>query len=121
VYGKGTEKGVIPIWIKAIKNGERLIIYGGWQMRDFIYVDDVCDVIISQVVLNETGMFEVGSGDAIRMDTLCKMLLKMMKSKLKPIIEKPKSGEIEISQAELNNLGLDYARPLEQGLKEMLK
>jgi nucleoside-diphosphate-sugar epimerase len=50
VYGRGNGKGVIDKWITAIRNGERPVINGGNQSRDFIYVKDVVNYIIFQII-----------------------------------------------------------------------
>jgi UDP-glucose 4-epimerase len=124
VYGKGTDKGVIPTWIKAIKNGERPVIYGGNQVRDFIYVKDVVDAIIYAMESQEVGTFEVGTGRGIAIFDLAQDILEVMGSDLKIIPDEKKSGEIEISMAgmgELSGLGYKAKYTLKQGLKEMIK
>jgi UDP-glucose 4-epimerase len=125
VYGKGTDKGVIPIWIDKIRKSERPIIYGGNQIRDFVYVDDVVRAIICAMECDATGTYEVGTGCGIAIFDLAFVLLEAMKSKLKIIPEEAKAGEIQESIATdtertLDYLGFKAKYTLKQGLKEML-
>lgn len=125
VYGNGTDKGVIPLWIKAIKNGERPVIYGGNQVRDFVYVKDVVDAIVLAMKSNRVGTYEIGTGKGIAIFDLSFVLLEAMKSDLKIIPKEAKDGEIQKSIASIGSSGYVWGwKPkytLEAGLKEMLK
>jgi nucleoside-diphosphate-sugar epimerase len=129
VYGKGADKGVISTWIKAIKNGERPIIYGGNQVRDFIYAKDVVDAIICAMdkqTHDVSGVFEVGTGTGTSMDGLFFAITKCMNIGLQPVLEPQRNGEIQESIAKdtehtLDYLGFKAQYTLKQGLQEMLK
>ncbi len=126
VYGQGTDKGVIPTWIKAIKNGEGPIIYGGNQVRDFIYVDDVVRAIICAIECEAIGVCEVGTGKGIAIFDLAQEILGVMESDLKIIPKERKEGEIEESIARHTAhtqawIGFKSHYTLEQGLSEMIK
>jgi UDP-glucose 4-epimerase len=130
VFGKGTDKGVIPTWIKAIKNGERLVIYGGNQVRDFIYVDDVVRSIIcamNKQTYDVNGVFEVGTGIGTSIWELYEGLVEVTgDNSFKPFQKEQPKGEIQESIAHDTERTLDYlgfkARyTLEQGLREMLR
>jgi UDP-glucose 4-epimerase len=116
VYGTGNGKGVIDKWITQIKAGERPLVNGGTQTRDFVYVDDVIENIIEHIDGSDTGVVQVGTGVETTITNLCKTLLSVMGSNLKPIVEKPLSGEIEHSCA-------DYTAAttlLPEGLRKMI-
>jgi len=127
IYGKGTDKGVIPIWIDAIKKGERPVIYGGNQTRDFVYVDDVVRAIICAMECDATGVYEVGTGIGTSMLDLCGTLFTIFDLEGYAVESKPsKDGEIRHSRAKrtehtLDDLGFKAKYTLEQGLKEMLE
>jgi UDP-glucose 4-epimerase len=126
VYGKGTDKGVIPTWINAIKNGEKPVVYGGNQTRDFIYVDDVVDSIIKAMECDATGVCEVGTGRGVKIYDLAHDLVDIMGSKVRVQIENQREGEVEESHARHMAhtqawLGFKPKYTLEQGIKEMLK
>ncbi len=60
VYGENQEKGLFGALIQAIKTGRPFRIFGdGEQVRDYIYVGDVAEMILS---VKEQGTFNVASG-----------------------------------------------------------
>lgn len=67
VYGnkgeKGAKQGVIPVWINCILNGEKVILYGDGEKRDYVYIDDVTHLMMySTRNLYESDVFNVGTG-----------------------------------------------------------
>lgn len=65
VYGPGSfHKGsVVAHFYKRLLTGEDLIVYGdGSQTRDFLYVEDLMDVIVKALASTRNGVFQLGSG-----------------------------------------------------------
>lgn len=59
----GARHGVVGAWMRAIRAGEPLTIYGdGSTRRDFVYIDDVTDAIASAVEREAAGAVNIGSG-----------------------------------------------------------
>lgn len=119
IYGKGNGKGVIDIWSESIDKGIRPTVYGGDQSRDFIYIDDVVDSIVSCLSSSSTGIYELGTGISTTMKSLCKLVLKLKKSSLSPEYKDYKQGEIVYSVCESKNFSTKYS--LEEGLKKYLE
>lgn len=46
VYGPGDAGRVIPLWLERAERGEDLLIYGGNQVLDFIWVGDTVDALL---------------------------------------------------------------------------
>lgn len=46
VYGPGDSGRVIPLWLDAAAHGHDMTIYGGAQVIDFIWVDDVVSALV---------------------------------------------------------------------------
>lgn len=46
VYGPGDTGRVIPLWLDCAKRGEDLVIYGGNQVLDFLWVADAVDALL---------------------------------------------------------------------------
>lgn len=116
-YGKGNGKGVIDTWIETIKQGKRPVIYGGNQSRDFVYIDDIVDQIIFQIISTRTGIMEIATGHSINMLDLCDLLLKVIdKPDIVPIIKPGKKGDIERSIG----VPCECKYSLEQGLRKMI-
>ena len=63
VYGPGDFGRVIPIFLRSALLGEPLLLFGGEQILDFIWIEDVVDALIaaggSQAV---AGPLNIGSG-----------------------------------------------------------
>jgi UDP-glucose 4-epimerase len=58
---KGEYASVVYQFCQQMKKGERPVIYGdGTQTRDFVYIDDIVDTIIS--TKDVTGILDVGTG-----------------------------------------------------------
>jgi len=80
VYGpnqdpKNPYSGVISIFIDRIKDKKTVTINGGYQTRDFIYVNDICNVCIDSMnkIIDEKEIFNilnVGTGNSITIDEL---------------------------------------------------
>jgi UDP-glucose 4-epimerase len=74
VYGErqdsGLEGGVVAIFLERLARGEDTVIYGdGEQRRDFVYVGDVVDAMISTVG-RSGGPFNIGTGVATSVNEL---------------------------------------------------
>ena len=61
VYGPGNNKGIVKRVIDCCLSGETLTLQGGDQVRDFIYVDDVVDIIMGHLD-NPLKVMDVGTG-----------------------------------------------------------
>jgi UDP-glucose 4-epimerase len=45
VYGPRDSERVIPLWIERARQGEELLVYGGDQLIDFVWVGDVVEAL----------------------------------------------------------------------------
>ena len=85
VYGPGQKSNspysaVIPIFINRMLKKLPVIINGGFQTRDFIYVEDVIEVILmSMEKIQKQKNFQIlnlGTGRSIKIDFLFKLIKK---------------------------------------------
>ena len=69
VYGIGVppyQQSVISTFIDIIKNNGELTIHGdGEQTRDFVYIDDVVDLLLKLAATKKNGIFNVCSGEEV--------------------------------------------------------
>lgn len=97
VYGPNqkadsTYSAVIPIFITKMRKNLPVTINGGYQTRDFVYIDDVVKIIkmsmkkIQSKKFND--VFNVGTGNSIRINDLYKLVKKNIKNNSK-IIRRP--------------------------------
>ncbi len=129
IYGPGQKANygyVIHNFIKAVRSGDKINIYGnGKQTRDFVYVDDVVesiDSIIEKKIKNET--LNIGTGNAVSIKYLAFLVCKILKRKT-PIQFKPARNEPRNSFADvrtLSRVGIDYKKfkDVEEGIKDLL-
>jgi nucleoside-diphosphate-sugar epimerase len=69
---------VIPIFVKQILSNEKLTIYGdGKQIRDFVYVSDIAQANFLASKSNESGVFNIGSGNSISINELADLMQKI--------------------------------------------
>lgn len=132
VYGpkqdpKSPYSGVISIFLDKFMNKEDVIINGGYQTRDFIYVNDIVETIIKSMNIlrndNKCVAVNVGTGTSISIDTLYKKFVDIFKYEPR-VIYKPldksdperSDGKFEILKKELN---IDYTNftKVEEGLR----
>jgi len=103
VYGseKDLPERVIPNFMRAASSGEPLIVYGGSQVLDFTFIDDVTDGATrvvekaangDETVINQAIQFTSGEGKSIL--ELAEIIKKLYNSDSKIIVEKRRSFDV---------------------------
>jgi UDP-glucose 4-epimerase len=93
---------VIPNFIIRLLDHQPPLIFGdGKQTRDFIYVKDVVQANILAMQSSATGIFNIGSGKSIDLNTLARTVAEVMKVNLSPSYENPRSGDIRNSVSDI--------------------
>lgn len=88
-YGVGENRkkyysSVVNQWIDVMMNGERPVVYGdGNQSRDFVYVTDIVDTILSN--LYTTGIIDVGTGVNTTFNDVVSLINQELRTNLSPI------------------------------------
>ncbi|MDD2715777.1 MAG: NAD-dependent epimerase/dehydratase family protein [Candidatus Wallbacteria bacterium] len=132
VFGPGQDPksdyaAVIPRFITAAKVGEQLRIFGdGEQTRDFIYLKDILRANITALKKEaDGGIFNVGSGTAVSINTLAQTILSLTGSKSEIKHERPRPGDIRHSLARVEKaaaaLSFKTEVSLSEGLKRMIE
>ncbi len=132
VYGLRQSKSafytsVINIFVKSIKQGVRPTIFGdGTQSMDFINVRDVAEAnILAMESKIENDVFNVASGVSTSIKELAGMILKAMKSDLKPVYSNEGLIIVRHRQASIGKirkaLGFEPRISLKDGLKELIR
>ena len=103
VYGPGDTERVIPTFVANALQGVPLVLYGGEQVLDFIWVGDVVEVLAkagfsSMPVLEPTN---VGSGTGTRLRTLAQQILGLVNHRACIQIATPRAPEVQRFQADL--------------------
>ena len=129
VFGIGQTNsyaGVITKFLRQLKGIKPPIIFGrGYQIRDFIHVEDVAQANISAMDSNvENDFFNIGSGIGTSILELSKMMIKISKLQIEPMFKPEIPGDIGFSKANIdhakNKLNWSPKITLDEGLKEII-
>ena len=117
---------VIPIFIYRMLKKLPVIINGGFQTRDFIYVQDVINLMIKSMnkiqKRKNFEIFNLGSGSSITIETLFNLIKKRLGSNPKIIRRKLEKFDPKKSSGSFNklfkffNLRKNYFTKIEDGL-----
>jgi UDP-glucose 4-epimerase len=133
VYGpkqslKGAYAAVIPIFIDKALSKKTITVFGdGKQIRDFVYVKDVVEIILSSIKSDEikSDIFNVGRGEPKTLIDLIDSISEILDSKLEVEFQAPRVGDVKESFADIERLKviLNYSPKygLKQGLFETIK
>ena len=120
--------GVISLFIKALHDGTRPVIYGdGEQTRDFTYVTNVVDGVLRAAETPGVGghVFNVATSSRISLNQLLDTLKKIFGSNAEAIYKDARTGDVRDSQADISKaekmLGYKPIIGLEDGLRETVK
>ena len=109
--------GVISIFIDNMLHGKPITINGGYQTRDFIYVQDIVNVLVkSMKLLHENNIcdyFNVGTGKSISIDKLFSIIKNLINLKPKVIRKKLSKSDPKRSEGTYSKikaiLGIDIS------------
>ena len=133
VYGPrmdldGVYTEVLIRWLDAIEGGKPPLIFGdGEQSMDFVFVEDVARAYLLAVTSDiDDDVFNVGTGVQTSLNELCKLVLQLMGSRLRPEYRPARSvGHVQRRRASTEKaarlLRFEAAVPLQQGLSELIK
>lgn len=131
VYGPGqnansTYAAVIPAFVTRILEDKPPVIYGdGEQTRDLVFVADVVAANLTAAASKISGVFNVGTGNAITINALAELVTTLVKKDFKPVYEEPRPGDIIHSTADITRarkaLGWQPRVTLEEGLQQYIR
>ena len=117
--------GVISLFIKALSDGTRPVIYGdGEQTRDFTYVANVVDGVLRAAETPGVAgqVFNLATHGRISLNQLLTTLKKIFGSDVEPIYKDARQGDVRDSQADISKaarlLGYQPIVGLEDGLRK---
>lgn len=120
--------GVISLFIKAMREGRRPIIYGdGQQTRDFTYVANAVQANLLAMRAERPlkgEVINVGTGQKIRLLDLIATLNTLLGTRIEPEFQEPRAGDVRDSLADLTLarelLGFEPLVDFEEGLRRTL-
>ena len=118
------EAGVVSIFINQLLNHEEIVIYGGQQTRDFVYVKDVAKACFRAIESPITGIFNISSCSETSIDDLFSMTSLLAGISIEPYKYPLRQGEIQNSvlgnEKATKELGWQNTHSLQEGLKETI-
>jgi len=121
-------RNVLGIWINRLMKGKEPYIFGdGEQKRAFSYIGDVAPAVANAGLEDKANgeIINVGSNEVSTINEACKVVLKAMNSKLKPIYQDERPGEVKYAYctSEKSEKLLDYktATKLKEGIEIMVQ
>jgi UDP-glucose 4-epimerase len=97
-------QGVIATFLRKAKSNDPFLIYGnGSSKKDYIFIDDVVEMIMQLVESNSQGIFNIGSGSGASLNEIITLINKITKKENKVIYTESKSYDV-------NNFVLDISK-----------
>jgi ADP-L-glycero-D-manno-heptose 6-epimerase len=132
VYGpreghKGGPASMVLHLSRQMKAGQRPRIFKhGDQKRDFVYVKDIVEGSIRALEAKQSGIYNLGSGQARSFNELVDVLNRSLGTDFKPdYIENPHAHYQNFTQADLTSvrqgLGYEPKYPLENGVADYMR
>lgn len=116
-------QGVIPIFLHQIANAEPIVRLGdGSMVRDYLYIDDVADLVAKTFKNAKQPLYNLGSGQGVSLNELIEVIKRVTGREIK-IEGKPKpptfvqSVVLDTSLFK-NEFGLSPQTSLEDGIKK---
>ncbi len=108
VYGPRDRDRVIPLWLDAASQGQEMIVYGGQQLIDFVYVDQVVEAMLRAASADIIGQpINVGSGQGTPLLQLAERVMALPGASSRLDLRPARSVEVARFTAEI---GLMRAR-----------
>jgi len=111
VYGSSNSlqsnyAAVIPAFRNAIENSQPLTVYGdGTQVRDFIHVDDLVEIIIRLMEMDPIPReVNIATGEGTNLLELVDLLTSSLEGDYQIQFEEPREGDIHTSLADISIL-----------------
>jgi len=121
-YGPGDKGRVIPLFITNALRNKDLQLYGGQQVLDFIFIDDLTRILIKVANKKKYACktINIGTGKGTTIEALAQMITNHTVSKSKIVVKKAR--DIEVMKFISKSLIIsEKFISLEGGLKRMIK
>ena len=119
IYGEGKEGGVIEAFVSRALRNEPLVVNAN-QVRDFIYVDDVCRALWVLALKAEPGFYDVGTGIGRPIDEVARLVISLTGSSSKIEIRPAEPSTSVADIGPLEEMGFKPEIDFEEGLKRVI-
>jgi UDP-glucose 4-epimerase len=95
VYGPRDTGRVIPVWIEQVKAGQDLVVYGGRQVLDFMWVGDVVAALVQAgVTPGPLPPINVGSGTGTKILDLARRIGRLVGGRAHVLLQPARPVEV---------------------------
>ncbi len=121
VYGKedSVPGRVIPSFIRAAKEEGEITIYGGEQILDFVWIEDVIQVLLESLNDKSEKTINVGSGKGVSIKELASKIVHLFNNKTKINILDPPAQEVSKFIADITLMGFTPL-DIDEGLRRII-
>lgn len=105
VYGPGGHALLIPAWLRKARLGQDVVVFGGQQLLDFIWVDVVVDALIAAArpeVAPTT--INVGSGVGCRLADVAARVVETVRSSSRVVLRAAPAGDVQRFVADVRRM-----------------
>ena len=105
VYGSRDKGRVIPLWLDLARRDENLIVYGGHQQIDFVWIDQVVEALVRASSMDIIGQpVNIGSGKAVDILTLGQRIIDLVDSSSTLDIQPSREEEVTCFEADITRM-----------------
>jgi UDP-glucose 4-epimerase len=105
VYGPRDRDRVIPLWLDAAAAGRDLVVYGGTQVIDFVWVDQVVEALVRAASIGSVERpINVGSGRGTRILELAERILALRDSRSRLDLQPARGVEVARFVADITQM-----------------
>lgn len=80
--GHISSQGVISTFLNMIREKKELVVFGnGNETKDYIYITDLVNACYKLCMTNETGTFNIGSGEGVSLNNIISIISDVTKTK----------------------------------------
>jgi len=95
IYGPGNKKGIIYSFCKSIKENDFVEIFGeGNQTRDFLYIDDLVELILKILTRKKQGTYNIGSDNKYSINQVVGIFEDIYGRKIKKVYKNNEMGKV---------------------------
>lgn len=124
VYGPGDRDRVVPTFLWRARHDEPLTVYGGEQLLDFVWIDDVVAAVMQVLdARTRVDVVNVGAGESITITKLARTIINLTGSSSDIVHEDARDHETESIRLDVSRLRDLGVEPVEvgDGLERLVK
>ena len=120
------EAGVIAIFTQAMLEGRQITIFGdGNDQRDYIYISDFIDGVLTLADSNLPGPYNIGTGYGVSVNQIYNILTEFIHTTTPPQHDPPRAGDIpkiwlDVTSVE-NDLGWQANTSFQDGISKTVE